>query len=886
VRAALLSNVSYDIALSLSDEPDVETFESATTIVFDVAIGGSETFVNLVARSIDECRLNGTRLSAVEYGFDGARLRLSRLRSGPNRLFVAAQCEYQHTGVGLHRFRDPIDGDVYVYTLMAPFDAHKVVACFDQPDLKARVSLAVSAPKAWQVCANGSLVRSEVRGDTKTWHFKTTPPLPPYLIAVAAGGFHTVKRTHHDTPMALWCRASLAEWLDAQAEEIFEITASGLDFFAEYFGFAYPFDEYNQLFVPEFNAGAMENPGCVSFNEAYIHRGRASEAELERRAATILHEMAHVHGFGDVATMRWWSDLWLNETFATYVANLALEKGSRFTNPWINFANSTKSIAARQDQLITSHPIADSVTDVRAALGNLDGITYQKGASVLRQLAAWVGDDAFMRGVQDYLGRYRWANADLHEFLDCLQRASGRDLTGWGKDWLQTTGLNTFRAYLVEQNGSYAAFEVEQTASPMQPTLRDHRVGVGLYDRDAEDVLTLRRRVETELTGARTPIRELVGEKVCDLVLLNDGDLTFAKLRFDGRSLETLKADLSKLADPLARALCWAAMWDLTRDGEMPTREYVELVARHSPLEGDALLLEYVTSQARIAIDLYGDPSNRTAARERLHDVADWQLRTPGLDASFRLIWARMLIATAVSARSLGEITAMVDGKLTIPGVEISADLRWLMVGQLAEEGMADASLIQATLAADPTDIGRRRAAACLAARPTLAAKEEAWERLGNLVDSTSSDSNGAPGEALSLASVAALLGGFSVGSVAVAGMMTHGPDPELLRPFVSRYLAGLRSVWTNCSFDEARLYTESLFPRYVVDDDVIAEIALAMEGETLPGPALRILREGFDDTLRSRRAREVDIAAQIRSPQEVGRGPASGRHSGRVGLG
>ena len=584
-RGALISNLSYEISLSLSDDPDTETFESANTVVFDAALEGSETFINLAARSIDDCTLNGARLSPGEHAFDGNRLWLRGLRGGSNRLTVTAHCEYQHTGVGLHRFRDPIDGRMYLYTQLAPFDAHKVVACFDQPDLKARVSLAVSAPTAWKVCANASLLRAEVYDNSTTWHFKMTPPLPPYLFAFAAGGYHDVKRTHREIPMALWGRESLANWIDAQAEEIFEVTASGLDFFERYFGFTYPFDEYNQLFVPEFNFGAMENPGCVIFNEAYIHRGQASDAQLQRRAETILHEMAHVHGFGDVTTMRWWSDLWLNETFATYMAKLAMEKSTRFTNAWVDFATNVKSIAARQDQLVTTHQIADTVPDVRSVFQNFDGITYQKGASVIRQLEAWIGDDAFMRGVQDYFKRYGWGNADLEAFLDCLHRASGRDLTRWGKDWLQTTGLNTFRAHLAEQDGRYTTFAIDQTAIPTHPTLRAHRAGVGLYEYDAKGVLRLRRRVETELTGALTPIGELVGERVCDLVLLNDGDLTFAKLRFDPRSLETLKADLSKLADPLARALCWAAMWDLTRDGEMPAREFVELVARHAPAD-------------------------------------------------------------------------------------------------------------------------------------------------------------------------------------------------------------------------------------------------------------------------------------------------------------
>ncbi len=863
-RAALLSNLSYEVSLVLSDDPSAETFQSATTLVFDAAYEGSETFINIAARSIDECTLNDKRLTQAQHGFNGNVLFLRGLRAGSNRLSVTAQCEYQHTGVGLHRLRDPVDDELYVYTHFEPFDAHKVLACFDQPDLKADVTMSVTAPTAWRVCGNGRVLRIEPRGAVKTWHFKTTPPLPPYLIAVVAGRYHTVERRHRNIPMALWCRESLATWIDAQADDIFDITAAGLDFFEKYFGLTYPFDEYSQVFVPEFNQGAMENPGCVTFNEAHIHRGQASEAQLQRRAETILHEMAHVHGFGDVTTMRWWGDLWLNETFATYMANLAMEKSTRFTNAWVDFANSVKSIAARQDQLVTTHRIADHVPDTDSVRQNFDGITYHKGASVMRQLVAWVGDDAFMRGVQDYFKRYRWRNADLQEFLDCLRRSSGRDLTRWGQDWLQTTGMNTFHAQLSEQNGRYATFVVEQTAIPEHPTLRAHRAGIGLYDRDAKGVLQLRRRVETDLTGAITPITELVGERVCDLVLLNDGDLTFAKLRFDPRSLETLKADLSNLADPLARALCWASIWDLTRDGEMPAREFVELVARHAPGETDSLLVERVTSQARSAIDLYGDPANRNTARERLHQVAVAQVNSQALAAEPRLIWARILVATAALDASLARVAAVLDGGERIPGVELDTDLRWLILGQLSEEGKADVALIQATMAADPSDIGRRRGTACLAGRPTAAAKEEAWQRVVDTSAPTPAAWKGATDGELSIASMSAILRGFYIGSVGVGGMMAHGPNPELLRPYVHRYLDALPATWAERTIDEAAAFTQCLYPSYLVDDRVVAAIDLALAGGELPGPAVRILREGRDSTLRAQRAREVDRAAGV----------------------
>jgi aminopeptidase N len=572
--------------------------------------------------------------------------------------------------------------------------------------------------------------------------------------------------------------------------------------------------------------------------------------------------MAHVHGFGDVTTMRWWGDLWLNETFATYMANLALEKSTRFTNAWVDFANSVKSIAARQDQLVTTHRIADHVPDTVSVRQNFDGITYHKGAAVMRQLVAWVGDDAFKRGVQDYFKRYRWGNADLQQFLDCLRRASGRDLTSWGQDWLQTTGINTFHVRLTEQNGRYTSFAIEQSAIPEHPTLRAHRAGVGLYDRDAKGVLRLRKRVETDLTGAVTPITELVGERVCDLVLLNDGDLTFAKLRFDPRSLETIKRDLSRLADPLARALCWAAVWDLTRDAEMPAREFAELVARHAPAEQDSLLVERVTSQARSSIDLYGDPSNRAAARARLHGVALEQIRNEALADDLKLIWARILVATASSQASLEKVAAMLEGGEAIAGIDVDTDLRWLIVGQLSEEGKADVALIQATMAGDPSDIGRRRGTACLAARPTAAAKEEAWQRVAHPSVPMPADWKGATDGELSVASMAAILRGFYIGSVGVAGMMAHGPDPELLRPYVTRYLDALPEVWAERTIDEAEMFTECLYPSHLVDDTVVAAIDRALDSGELPGPAVRILREGRDGTLRARRARELDAAA------------------------
>ncbi|MFN2582585.1 MAG: aminopeptidase N, partial [Candidatus Dormibacteria bacterium] len=668
-RASLLSNLAYTVTLGLSDDPEAPTFSSETEVTFDSAEADARTFINLAAASVEHVVLNGRELNASEHAFNGHRLLLPGLSAGTNRLEVRAHCEYQVHGVGLHRLTDPVDGRVYVYTHFEPFDAHKVLACFDQPDLKATVRMSVTAPAAWRVCGNSRVVATEPGAAGVTTRFNATPPLPPYLIAIVAGTFHLIEGKHREIPLALWCRESLVEWLDDQAHDIFETTRAGLDFFERYFGYPYPFDEYNQLFVPEFMMGAMENPGCVTFNETYIFRGRASETQLARRAETILHEMAHVYGFGDVATMRWWGDLWLNETFATYMANLAMARATRFTNAWVDFANTVKSIAARQDQLETTHPITDDVPDTDSVRQNFDGITYHKGASVLKQLVAWVGDDAFMHGVQDYFRRYRWGNATLDDFLDCLRQTSGRDVSRFARQWLQTTGLNTLRPVYTVRDGTYDSFVIEQTASVEHPTLRSHHIAVGLYTRADDGSLRRTERVELDIDGERTTVDALIGHRVADFVLVNDDDLTFAKLRFDERSVDTLLDSLSHLDDALARALCWASLWDMTRDAELAARRYVEIVARHAPSETEMLLVERVIGQANAAIDMFGDPGNRPAARARLHGVATKQLEDVPPGSDLQSAWFRCWAVTSDTDEDLGRLERLLDGSVPIEGL-------------------------------------------------------------------------------------------------------------------------------------------------------------------------------------------------------------------------
>jgi len=860
-RADLIGERSYRVELELSDDPSTPTFRSSTRLEFSCRRPGAGTFLNLTVGEpgrLVEVRLDGQPSAGAVAGYDGARIPLAGLPAGPVKVDVLADCAYGRVGVGLHRVVDPADQKVYLYTHFEPFDAHKVFACFDQPDLKGPFTVAVRAPAAWEVCGNGRVLGRDDHGDgSRTWRFNPTPPLPTYLMAVAAGDFRVVETEHRGIRLGLYARRSLAPQLEEQAAELFEITSQGLDFFAEEFGLDHQFDEYNQLFVPEFNMGAMENPGCVTFNEIYIFRSRATELQRARRAEVITHEMAHVCGFGDVATMRWWGDLWLNETFATYMANKAMVTATVYTNAWVDFANTMKSAAARQDQLPSTHPVSTPCADTNEVRQNFDGITYQKGAAVLKQLVAWVGDAAFTTGVREYFRRYRWGNASLREFLACIETASGRDLGAWADEWLRTAGMNTLHPEIEVRDGRIESLTIIQTAAPTHPTLRCHHVRVGLY-RLEQGRLVRFRQVDTEVCGERTTVEELRGEALADLTLVNDDDLTFAKLRFDPTSMGTLLEALGGLEDPLARSLCWAAIWDMTRDAELPTRDFVEAVLRHARVETEVTVLERLLSQAVAAIDQFGDPANRTAARARVA-TSSWErlmAAEPGGDV--QLTWARAHIAATDGGAGLERLLRLLDGTASVPGLAIDNDLRWMIVGRLACLGGDAEPRIQAQLATDDTDFGRRRAAACRAAEPDAAAKREAFELV---VDGTE----------LPLQMQHALMGGFGVGPFAVGGLIQWGePQAALLRPCAERWIEEVPRFWARRSSEEAESFTEFLYPRELVEPATLAIADRALDAiqaaaelsESTRRAASRPIVEGRDGTARAIRARECDTAA------------------------
>ena len=831
-RAGLIKVESYHVQLDLSGSE--ATFESVSTARFRCTRPGAATFLELTASGVTRITLNGADVDLA--AFAGDRIALTGLAEH-NELRVVAQCAYSRTGEGLHRFADPVDGGVYLYTDFETSNAHQVYACFDQPDLKASFEFTVTVPQGWKVISNAApdVITEPAGPGIARWHFPASPVMSTYITAIAAGPYAKVTAEHDGIPLGVYCRQSLARYLDP--DEIFDITRRGLDYFQDAFGVRYPFAKYDQLFVPEYNAGAMENAGCVTFTEDYIFRSRVTDTRREARADTILHEMAHMW-FGDLVTMKWWDDLWLNESFASWSAAVAMTEATRWTGAWTSFTSVWKAWAYRQDQLTSTHPIAADIPDIQAVEVNFDGITYAKGAAVLKQLVTYVGRDNFLTGVRAYFGDHAWANATLAHLLGALERSSGRDLTSWSKSWLETAGVNTLRpSYELDSDGRFASFSVLQEAPPEHPELRPHRLAIGLYDRADDEVLTRRHRVELDIAGAATEAPELVGQSRPDLILINDDDLTYAKIRLDDHSLSTLITGIGRLTDQLAAALCWAAAWDMTRDGEMRARDFAALVQSGAPSIRQAAVLERVLSQAGIAIRRYGDPGWRHDGLEQL-DAAmrGWLLDAePGSD--HQLAFAKALAGVAVTPASLDLLAGLLASSASLDGLAVDTELRWKLLHRLVSRGQAGREQVEAELSRDQTDAGERYAQGCLAAIPATEAKAAAWAKItdGSLPNAT----------------FRSVLRGFA------------DPDAdELLAPYAAEYYAALAGFWRDGVSDMAQFFAEVGYPASVVSEQGIAATDDYIASAN-PVPALRrLLLEGRDDVARALKCRQRDAQA------------------------
>jgi aminopeptidase N len=843
-RASLISVESYQVELDLTGS--AETFTSASTVAFDCRRPGAGTFIELTAPAVTEITLNGQAVGAD--AFDGDRIVLTGL-AARNELRVVATCAYSRTGEGLHRFTDPADGRVYLYSDLETFDAHRIYACFDQPDLKATFELTVTAPGDWVVVSNTAPdVAGEPATDVKArWHFPPTPVLSTYITAVCAGHYYSVQRVHDGIPLGIYCRQSLAQYLDP--EEIFEITRQGFDFYHRAFAVRYPFGKYDQLFAPEYKAGAMENAGCVTFLEDYIFRSRVTDGEHENRAETILHEMAHMW-FGDMVTMKWWDDLWLNESFATWASLVAMTEATRWPTAWTSFAQGAKAYAYRQDQLPSTHPIAADIPDIEAVEVNFDGITYEKGASVLKQLVAYVGQDNFLAGVRDYFGKHAWGNATLADLLSSLEQASGRDLAAWSKSWLETAGVNTLRArYEVGPDGTFTDFAVHQEAAASHPELRPHRIAIGLYNvltrgddppvppAPTKRRLTRTRRVELDIAGPVTPVPELIGAARPDVVLVNDDDLTYAKIRLDEHSLATVITSIGEFDESLPATLCWAAAWDMTRDAEMSTQEFLALVIAGAPSIGEITVLERVLAMTGTAVRRYADPAWRPDAMAQFDQtLRGWLLAAePGSDQ--QLAYTEALARTAITPESLDLLAGLLAGSAVVGGLAVDTDLRWQLVHRLASRGVIGPDAIEAELVRDKTDAGERHVQTCLASIPAEQSKAAAWSAI--------------TGGTQPNATFRAVLRGFA------------DPDQdELLAPYAGKFYAALPAMWSDGASDMAQFFTKNAYPVTVITpaalDATDAYIASAQ-----PAPALaRLLAEGRDDVARALRCRDVSARA------------------------
>ncbi|MGA5303592.1 aminopeptidase N [Nucisporomicrobium flavum] len=720
-RAAAITVTDYAVDLDITAPGD--TFRSRTVLTFSAEPGGS-TFVEWEPASLISATLNGTPLEPSASA--GERLTLTGLAAA-NELVVEAEMRYSNTGEGLHRFVDPADDRVYLYAHMFLDGARRIFPCFDQPDLKAPFTLAVTAPEGWLVAANGERAGAASGG---RWEFAQTKPLATYFVSLIAGPYHAVTDEHDGIPLALYCRQALAEHLDGQADELFTVTKQCLDRYHELFEVRYPFGHYGQAFVPEFNFGAMENPGIVVFRDEFIYRSAVTDGQREQRAMVVAHEMAH-QWFGDLVTMAWWDDLWLNESFAEYLGTRITAEATRFTETWTTFAMQRKAWGMRADQRSSTHPVAPAdVDDTALALLNFDGISYAKGAAVLRQLVAYVGDKAFLAGLNEHFAAHAYGNATLADLLAAVSRASGRDLGAWADVWLRREQVNTLRAEVERTgDGRYAQVTLVQTAPDEHPVLRPHKLCLGLYDRGADGAVALRRMIEVdvdpETDGARTVIAELAGEPVADLLLVNDGDLAYAKIRLDPESAAAVPAVLPLLDDSLARAVLWSGMLDAVTDGERPVAELVTLVLAALPVEREVVIVEDVLRMTRALVDRYPTPESRPAALEMLAQACDRLVAAAEPGSSRQLAGVRGLIGSSVDTARL---QGWLDGENVPDGVAVDADLRWLILQRLVVLGAAGPERIEAELARDRSAQGEQAAARCRAALPDPEAKARAWE--------------------------------------------------------------------------------------------------------------------------------------------------------------
>ena len=819
-RAALVSNARYTLDISLMG--GAETYRGDVTVTFDLATV-ADTFFDFRGKTIELFEVNGQQLRPSHNGYR-LTLSASALKTG-NTVHIVYENEYDHGGDGFHQFKDPEDGQEYLYSNFEPYEAHRLFPCFDQPDIKATYALTVSAPAEWEVIANSSASSVTELPDGRKRHvFAPTKTFSTYLFALVAGPYHAVHETHGDVELGLFCRKSLAKHLDT--DELFTVSKQGLDFFGTFFDRPYEFGKYDQIFVPEFNAGAMENVGAVTHNEYMVFRDPPTDNQRRGRAETVLHEMAHMW-FGDLVTMRWWNDLWLNESFATYMAYLCLDEATRFTTGWQDFNASTKNWAYRQDQLVTTHPIAGEVPDTDATFLNFDGITYGKGASVLKQLVAAIGMEGFREGMRHYFRTYSFGNATLAQFLGSLEAGSGADLQAWSRLWLETASLNNIGSRWEADGDRITSFTLTQSAPAEYPYMRPHRLDVGLLRDDAGtfriDVLP------ATLAGPELEVEAARGLAKPSLVFPNYNDHGYAKVSLDTESVSFVRKNIDRIDDVLLRQLLWSSLWNMVRDQQLKSTDYLALVREKIALEPLAELIEPVLSNASAALGRYV-PESRKAEESRRFVAFAWEALQSAKPGDEQIIWARAMIGNALTAEDIALTAKLADGDLNVPGLKIDQDMRWAIAAKCVANGVEGAaSRVARELEADPSDRGERAKLRCDVSTPDAAAKAEAWTRIN----------------------------GEGYGSLYLTGAAMSGfnwwAQAKLLEPYTDKFFDQLPSIFSEREKEFAGDYFRSLMPGYRVEQAVLerSQQLLASLGED-QATLIRMLREANDDLSRA----------------------------------
>lgn len=834
-RAQRISVESYLVNLDVTT--DEKTFQSKTTVRFSCNEPGYESFIDAQTASVEKIVLNGVELDPATHS-DNTRITLPTL-TDQNELYIESTGKYSNSGEGLHRFVDPVDDEAYLYTQFEVPDSRRMFPVFEQPDLKATFEFHVTAPSYWKVISNSPTPEAEAIDDSRSiWRFSPTQRISSYITALIAGPYtewndSLVSADGRTIPLGVFCRGSLAKYMDA--DYIFEKTKAGFEFFEKLFDFPYPFEKYDQLWVPDFNAGAMENAGAVTFTETYVFRSAVTDAIRERRVVTILHELAHMW-FGDLVTMKWWNDLWLNESFAEYVSTLATAEASEWSEAWTTFAALEKNWAYRQDQLPSTHPIVATINDLEDVQVNFDGITYAKGASVLKQLVAWVGRDEFFRGVASYFKKHQWKNTELKDLLVELEKESGRDLSHWSTLWLETAGVNTLKPEIDENEGKISSFRVLQTTQEGHDYQRPHRMGIGFFNLE-DGKLKRIHHLELDIDGPVTEVEKLQGMNRPDLVLLNDADLAYAKVRLDEPSRLVAMENLSGIEDSLARTLVWTAAWDATRDGEAPARDFIKLVLRHIASETESTTVTTLLRQLITTGNLYVSPAAREQTLEEIADglIALAESASPGSDN--QLQFAKFVPQFARTKEQLTWLSGLLQGQKTIAGLVVDQDLRWELLTGLVIGSVAGESEIAAELERDNTAGGQKFAAACRAALPTAKAKQEAWRILTETEDYSNTLVNSAS---------------LAFGRV---------NDLALLEPYAKAYMEIALKIWNGRSYHIASYLLTNLYPIQLANEELrqMTQELIASK-QVAEKPALRrVLVENLAGLERGLKAQQAD---------------------------